>query len=345
LLHSNWGNTQINTGNAEAIGRRAPSVTRWDRQGNPQTTPFGIGIKVPSPKDPLATTWLNSSDKWNRSFPEGWDAVKVLGSGGYGIAGHWRYTTPGPHQPGTVESEVRDIVVKQGAGNMSRGLIKEAKIMEMLTMTGSRHFPQIYGRVHRDVGQQDRVLIDEKRREVHRIFMEFCEEGSFADLIDDCVKMGDEPDEATLWSYFHCLAKANMVLESGHEQESETPNSNSEPWADGKSVIHFDLKPDNVLMGGFENDGEHMKENRIMIADFGLSVPLPNKQTALEKDRITILNEHAWRGTRAYKAPVRPSPLLQFYSVLLISLRNKKTKYHALYNDMDRTRIFTRLDY
>ncbi|KFY40457.1 hypothetical protein V495_05423 [Pseudogymnoascus sp. VKM F-4514 (FW-929)] len=186
---------------------------------------------------------------------------------------------------------------------MSRGLIKEAKIMEMLTMTGSRHFPQIYGRVHRDVGQQDRVLIDEKRREVHRIFMEFCEEGSFAGLIDDCVKMGDEPDEATLWSYFHCLAKANMVLESGHEQESETPNSDSEPWAEGKLVIHFDLKPDNVLMGGPENDGEHMKENRIMIADFGLSVPLPNKQTALEKDRITILNEHAWRGTRAYKAP------------------------------------------
>lgn len=308
-LHSQWGETPINTRNQKNIGERELSVNRWNQVGNPpkDDVPYARNFYINS-RDPCASNWLYGSDKWNKSFPEGWEAVQVLGTGGFGIAGHWHYTRFGPHKRGAVEAEVRDIVVKQANSLYSHGLISEAEIMELLTMTGSRHIPQIYGRVHRDVGQQDGVAIDQKRREVHRIFMEYCEGGSLSKYIENTFYFVNNAPEDMLWAYFHCFAKAMVVMERGHELASESRYSSKRPWVDGREVVHFDIKPDNALITTRES-GEHVDMERVVISDFGLSATLPNEHTVRWEEIDGILQDHEFAGTVAFRAPVSPSPL------------------------------------
>lgn len=306
--HSNWGTTPIHTRNHEAIRRRELSVEQWDQVGNPEDG-FGFQESNIDSTDPLARGWLYGSNKWNKSFPEGWEAVQVLGAGGYGIAGHWRYAREGPHQRGAVEGEVRDIVVKQATSVYNKGLIMEARIMELLTKTGSRHFPQIYGRVHRDVGRQDHVLVNQKRREVHRIFMEYFEGGSVGSYLKYQSHYGDGTDEATLWAWFHCFAKAMVAMERGHEMEEKSLFSHMEPWVKGREIVHFDMRPDNALMTSVRDQKEHMNVNRVVISDFGISQILPNERDGPHRDRAQILEDNEDVGTVTFRTPVWPSPI------------------------------------
>ncbi|KFZ15003.1 hypothetical protein V501_02938 [Pseudogymnoascus sp. VKM F-4519 (FW-2642)] len=302
-LHSKWGTTLVNSRNYLAIRDREISAFRWNQVGNPPDSLYRDSAQSQIHQaDPRANDWLFSSDRWNKSFPEGWEPVSVLGAGGFGVAGHWRYVAAGPHKMGCVQGEVRDIVVKQASAVLNKGLVSEAFIMEMLTRTGSRHFPQIYGRVHRDVGLQDRVAVDQKRREVHRIFMEYCEYGSLAKHINDSSYRGDLTDEPTLWSWFHCLSKAVMVMERGHEEDEESRFSRREPWGNGHEVVHFDLKPDNALVS-VTDDYEHVGARRVVISDFGLSQVLPNERNGPHRDHDKNLDEYEQVGTVIYRAP------------------------------------------
>ncbi|OBT50536.1 hypothetical protein VE04_08906 [Pseudogymnoascus sp. 24MN13] len=302
-LHSKWGATPVNSRNYLAIRDREISAFRWNQVGNPPDSLYRDSAQSQIHQaDPRANDWLFSSDQWNKSFPEGWEPVSVLGAGGFGIAGHWRYVAAGPHKIGDVEREIRDIVVKQASAVLNKGLISEAFIMEMLTRTGSRHFPQIYGRVHLEVRLHDRVAVDQKRREVHRIFMEYCEYGSLAKHINDSSYRGDLTDEPTLWSWFHCLSKAVMVMERGHEEDSESRFSRREPWGNEHEVVHFDLKPDNALVS-VTDDYEHVGARRVVISDFGLSQVLPNERNGPHKDHDKNLDEYEDVGTVIYRAP------------------------------------------
>ncbi|ELR03592.1 NEK protein kinase [Pseudogymnoascus destructans 20631-21] len=308
-LHSKWGTTPINTKNYRAIRDRKISAFQWNQVGNPPEGLIGDSAEtLIDEADPRASDWLYGSDKWNKSFPEGWVAIRVLGAGGYGIAGHWRYEAEGAHKMGYVQGEIHDIVVKQASAVTSKGLINEAFIMEMLTKTGSRHFPQIYGRIHRDVGQQDRVSVDQKRREVHRIFMEFCAGGSLAAYINDSSYHGNLTPETDLWSWFHCFAKAIVVLERGHEQDSESRFSRREPWGHEREVVHFDIKPDNALITVRDND-EHIGAKRVVISDFGISEVLPNERNGPHRDHDVILKEYEEVGTVIFRAPEQQGKL------------------------------------
>lgn len=58
--------------------------------------------------------------------------------------------------------------------------------MSRLNDTGSNHFPRIFRRVYRDVGAGSSGLsIDSSSREVHRLIMEFCENGDLNDSISE----------------------------------------------------------------------------------------------------------------------------------------------------------------
>ncbi|OBT46646.1 hypothetical protein VE00_01787 [Pseudogymnoascus sp. WSF 3629] len=344
-LHSKWGNTAINTRNYRDIRKREITAYHWNQVGNPAEGLLGESTASSiDDSDPRASEWLYNSNKWNKSFPAGWEPIRVLGAGGFGIAGHWRYVAEGPHKMGFVQGEIHDIVVKQASAVINKGLINEAFIMEMLTRTGSRHFPQIYGRVHRDVGHQDRVFIDQKRREVHRIFMEYCERGSVGTYINEAAYRGDPIPEAVLWSWFHCFAKAAVAMERGHEQDADSRFSRREPWGHGREIVHYDIKPDNALVTVCD-ENEHIGARRVVISDFGVSQVLPNERHGRHRDHDKILNENENIGTVMFRAPVRPSPLFaSFGSSVLILLRNNKEQFHVICDNLEHARIFFRLD-
>lgn len=72
--------------------------------------------------------WLNSARDWKQRFGNDWVAHKVLGRGGQGIVGHFRYTG---NDPG--EKEIGDIVIKQSAlkDGRDRGLTEEHYFLKM----------------------------------------------------------------------------------------------------------------------------------------------------------------------------------------------------------------------
>ncbi|KFY30600.1 hypothetical protein V493_01806, partial [Pseudogymnoascus sp. VKM F-4281 (FW-2241)] len=303
-LHSNWGSTLVRTRNYQGIARRELSVNKWNEVGNPHENLILTSRESHiDERDPRAGVWLDNSDKWNKPFPAGWEAVQVLGSGGFGIAGHWTYVHNGPHRPGSVESQVNDIVVKQASSLYANGLIGEATLMEILTRTGSRHFPQIYGRVHRDVGRQERVVIDQKRREVHRIFMEYFSGGCVGTHIRELSYSGDHMPELAMWSFFHCFAKAMVVLAQGHEEEEPMRFLQKDPWISEHEIVHFDMKPDNALIAEREENGEHSKVARVVVSDFGISKSLPSERRGPHPDHDRILNRFENTGTVNFRAP------------------------------------------
>lgn len=263
--------------------------------------------------DKSSHPWLKSAEKWEKGFPKGWKAVRILGSGGFGVAGHWKYTAKELPMLGSVEAQVKDIVVKQSKAADNNGLRQESIFLEELTKTGSRHFPQLYGRVQRDVGLGTEPKVDPKKREVHRIFIEYCPGGSMDGFLHkETVKRRNgrkRIPEAELWSIFHCFAKAVSVLDQGHEQaDVPQPQSNLHPWNTNRGIVHFDFKPGNSLIGPRESHAEHRVFPRTMIADFGLS----EYMTKNWQFDPALLLEHSVNGTVPWRAPVcYPSQVLK----------------------------------
>ncbi|OBT69632.1 hypothetical protein VE03_00734 [Pseudogymnoascus sp. 23342-1-I1] len=302
MLHSNWGDTPVHTNNYKAIANRIVSVDEWNVGGNPDRRDQRGAANGIDASDPRARVWLFDSGRWNKSFPSGWEAMQVLGSGGFGIVGHWRYVAAGPHRRGPVEGHVRDIVVKQASALHNSGLVREAHAMEVVTRTGSRHFPRIYGRLHRDVGRQENAGVDQKRREVHRLFMEFCEGGSLGGHIKKVNQAQQITPEADIWAWFHCFAKAMVLLERGHEMDADSLFMHNEPWGKGLELVHFDIKPDNALIANHDS-GEHASSRRVVVSDFGLAQYVPNERNGPHANHDEILDRFEQLGTVVYRAP------------------------------------------
>lgn len=274
-------------------------------------------------RDKRVHPWLKTVDRWEKGFPKGWQAVRVLGKGGFGVAGHWKYVSKELPLLDSVEAKVKDIVVKQSKGDASHGLREESKFLEELTRTGSRHFPQLYGRVQRDVGHGTESKMDPANAEVHRIFIEFCPGGSMDGFLhQETVKRangGRRIPEVVLWSIFHCFAKAVSVLDQGDEQAGVGgPQSDLHPWSTNHGIVHFDFKPANSLIGLREPNTEHQVFPTTKIADFGLSEYM-DKNWQFDAE---VLRDHSQHGTIPWRAPVC-YPSRAFESHMLILSRSK----------------------
>lgn len=213
----------------------------------------------------------------------------------------------GPYDAGSVEETVRDIAVKQVVVRRNVGLKDESKTMEKLTFTGSRHIPQLYGAVQRDIGLQGQLRVDMVKTEVHRIFMEYFRGGSIYGYLlryAPSYFLRTPIPEPMLWSLFHCMAKAASVMERGHEQGSKAPAANIYPWKNGLQMVHFDIKPDNVFVAE-KDDGEHRAAERIALADFGMVINIPSQWPNSDHERTMYLNERSGFGTDGFFAPVR----------------------------------------
>jgi hypothetical protein len=128
-------------------------------------------------EDKLA--WLRDMHNW-RSGNLGpmWTGERVLGEGGYGIAGQWRYNGDDSNIP-------KYIVVKEGTdGNQS--LRREARFLELLSpRTGN--ILRIYGRLHSEPRRGGWADNGENlgRNTTLRMITEYCNGGDMAAFTDD----------------------------------------------------------------------------------------------------------------------------------------------------------------
>ncbi|KAI9743088.1 MAG: hypothetical protein M1818_003383 [Claussenomyces sp. TS43310] len=243
--------------------------------------------------------WLRSDRRWQNKLGRGWKGRRVLGRGGNGIVGLWEWEgAPGDGEGW--ESRVKRVAVKQMRARGRSGLMKEGRFMKWANSTGSKHFPQLYKRVYRDVGSGSyQMAIDSNRREVHRMIMEFCEGGDLHQVIRKFMKKsGIERRwifmrEDKVWAIFVCLAKALLVLDGG----KETPGR-AEGWTHDP-IVHFDIKNLNVFIGKMDGVEEHARIPIHKMGDFGLAVEVPPPQQQDQR----YLDSHSWRGTRYALAP------------------------------------------
>lgn len=118
--------------------------------------------------------WLASEPTWGDArVGEGWTAIRVLGTGGYGIVGHWRYTGP-------ENKAFKDIVVKQGLAK-NGGLNDDADIHVALAPANSNHIVKMYRHVYTGQGSGTSAKFDPGGVGVHRMFLEYCEGGDLFD--------------------------------------------------------------------------------------------------------------------------------------------------------------------
>lgn len=126
--------------------------------------------------------WLERSVTWP-GIAGAWEAVKVLGHGGYGLCGLFKYKGRERNTPGY-------IVVKQ-SGSPDRNLRNESRLLRNLGASGSPHIVKLYKSYHREGGTGTSTKFDPhpytsepglgdtytEEREVSRIYLEFCARG------------------------------------------------------------------------------------------------------------------------------------------------------------------------
>jgi hypothetical protein len=119
--------------------------------------------------------WLEGSSEWTDIVGEGWVPVKVLGRGGFGIAGLWEYKGDRP-------KEIMKVVVKQSSS--IKDAVNEARILRVVNQSRAQHALAIY----RDIKFDSCFIPGIAEGVVARIFLEFCEGGDMNDFINRAMK-------------------------------------------------------------------------------------------------------------------------------------------------------------
>ncbi|KAH6674560.1 kinase-like domain-containing protein [Halenospora varia] len=241
--------------------------------------------------------WLASSRGWadvtgfEPGFRYKWRGTRLLGVGGYGIVGLWESTT------GLINSRTgkpAKIVVKQ-SGGPDKSLREESNLLkEIRDKTNTYHVVRLEAEYFEEVGQATSNW-DRGDQLVSRIFLEFCENGDMSRFLKSmhelCSFKNPVPEEI-VWRFFECMARWLCILQDGQE------DANREVF--WREISHFDVKPQNVLIGGNETD--HTRFNINKIADFGLAAKIPIIQTPQYHSMIGA------RGTRLYLPPEQYAP-------------------------------------
>lgn len=123
-----------------------------------------------------AKKWLSTSSTWiGLGNPSHWTGIRILGKGGFGVAGLWQYVGPAHLAP---VSGIRELCVKQTVVGRTekRDVYEEGRILKMLSeVDGCTHVVKMYGGVEEDVFEGLGVV---------RLFLEYCVGGDLGRVLD-----------------------------------------------------------------------------------------------------------------------------------------------------------------
>ncbi|KAL8775998.1 MAG: hypothetical protein Q9213_008413, partial [Squamulea squamosa] len=213
-------------------------------------------------------------------FGDGWQGVKPLGKGGFGMAGMWE-------RRGEDNDIVDRMVIKQigkhrsdkdKAWDPSHPL--EVELMRALK--AKANIVQIKG--------YRRYL----HQEVHRIYMEYCSFGDLHGLITEYRARRQYMPEPFICHVFLHLARACQALLQPHSPKSDPTKYKDQSR---NMIAHLDIKPRNVFLGESSNErvDNAMRYPEVKLGDFGVG-----RFTGVADKR----NPWAYRGqgTEGYKA-------------------------------------------
>ncbi len=231
------------------------------------------------------TLFLNSATDLDDD--KGWRPVRPLGKGAYGIVGLWQKMD----NRGTVldslaikQQKYRSNTESQDMFMVESGMAYEAALMHQLNQQGCINIVQLRG------------FKDNPIEKLWRFYFEFAEWGDLRLLETNYRAWNTYLPEEFLWHIFHGLANAGLALAMGefHEvgEEDGTPTDSY--------VLHFDLKPENVVLGNpIDKMPTHFSNYPVAkVTDFGLA------RLTNQADRRNPVGYRGF-GTPGYLPPVR----------------------------------------
>ncbi|CZR61314.1 uncharacterized protein PAC_11210 [Phialocephala subalpina] len=264
--------TSLNKAMAELVAennRRFPNANTKNPFWRDLLANFGGLIDVAAIPMNTQKAWLASSKNWKTGLNTlGWVGKKVLGMGNYGIVGLWENEEIKDDDPGKCESW----------------------LLELCNQTGTDHIVRQLQAIHYDEGQGTSPW-DPKDGDVSRVYLEFCKNGNLSGYIQQLTAFYPADvliPEATIWRVFECLSRGLCVMAYGNE------TGEGVPWKE--PIGHYDLKPDNILIGS--KDEDHVDHEIVKIADFGMAIPIPPGKSA-----DALYEVIGMRGTREYITP------------------------------------------
>lgn len=149
----------------------------------PLTNDEWLVLSRKSRKQLREQSWLQLSQSW-KGFAGVWKGVRVLGSGGYGIAGLFEYT-------GTKAGRPKNIVVKQSGQENRAELLEEGRTLQQLGKSGSIHIVKLLKAFYEEGGtgtgrrndpspfrlRKDGSPEYQRHLELCRLYLEYCEGG------------------------------------------------------------------------------------------------------------------------------------------------------------------------
>ncbi|KAH7348777.1 kinase-like domain-containing protein [Rhexocercosporidium sp. MPI-PUGE-AT-0058] len=209
---------------------------------------------------------------------------------------HWKNKElwdTGHTRPDRDSKIVKDIAVKQSLRFAfplgGYGLEFEATNLSELGKAKSQHIVRMYRHLYEEVGQRTNPF---DVGLVHRIFLEYCPGGDAGNWIRAHLNNNTTIPEYELWTIFHCLARACLVMH--HRSDDATIPS---PGWPRQELVHFDLKLENVLVGAPTTDVEHRDMSPFKFGDLGNGRRVP----AFQSPRY--LSDYSEFGTPEYYAP------------------------------------------
>ncbi|KAK0509162.1 hypothetical protein JMJ35_008533 [Cladonia borealis] len=202
-----------------------------------------------------------------------WVGGRPLGQGGFGISGLWQQC----NADGRVKKQM---VIKQIGGTRHMWepeKPEEVRIMEKMKTTKIRGLVRLinYKRYH--------------RKRIHRIYMEFCPYGDLSRLIERYRRFGRHFPEPFLWQTFFYLAEAASAMRFG-------PSERNDEWDYNKEIVHRDIKPPNIFLGGENKHTGLPFYPTAKMGDFGLAI-----ETNISDPQNP--HDYAGCGTANYMAP------------------------------------------
>jgi serine/threonine protein kinase len=270
----------------------APSVDFYaSLQNNFRTFREDIGILYQALWGQEATNFLLSGTGIHQ-MDGTWQPVRLLGQGGFGQVGLWERAND---QTGEIEDEVAIKEMVRTAHpdvylQRNPSLAREAVIMQQLNDVERRT----------NEGTNNNILRLRSFKNFpsagrSRFYLEYAPYGDLYKLMYSYRAWDTYLPEEFLWHIFCSFANAAVLMETGpftHLEDREPIQ-----W----SIIHFDIKPDNIFLGRRDERAMPADFPAIKVADFGLA-------DLTGQDDHNNPSVFQGKGTPGYIPPVRIIP-------------------------------------